>query len=592
MSATFKDFLPAPVPVNEGERLAALHQYQILDTPAEDIFDVITRFAADACGTPISFLSFVDRDRQWFKSKVGLEVSETPRGVAFCAHAILQPDPLIVHDALQDGRFAANPLVTGEPRIRFYAGAPVVAPGGRPLGTVAVVDHVPRELHQDRVTLLSSLSRWVASELELRRILAVHRQAETAAQEVRGSLLRNTLKDLEAAIERRTAELGEAVSLLSVEMTQRQQAAEASRESDAALRRLLQAIPHEKFRVCGDGTVQDHMPGRAVKFSFFSTDPVGRKLSEILPGDMAERHVSLVHQALVTGLVHSHECQLPAMAGQRNYVCHTVPIDLDTALLVVRDTTERRRTEEQVQHLRAEIAHATRFSTMGEMASGLAHELNQPLSAVVNYIEGCVHRLQGGADDAHAEIEEMLREAVAEARRAGRIIDRLREFVRWREPHRSTVDINSLVRDVLVLVKGEFHRSGTRLRLDLAESLPPLLADRIQLTQVLLNLLSNALAAMSETPLAERVIDIKTARLDAERIEVSVIDRGCGLSPEVSERVFGPFFTTKPQGMGLGLSITRAIIEAHGGKIRAHSNPDAGACFRFTLPIGAEEQKS
>ncbi len=158
-------------PANEASRLAALRAQQVLDTLPEQMFDDIVRVASNVCGTPIALISLVDEDRQWFKAKRGLQVAQTPRDQAFCAHAILNPDqPLVVPDATQDPRFAQNPLVTGSPDIRMYAGAPIVSAGGHALGTVCVIDRQPRELSADQIDSLQALSRQVSHLIELRRV--------------------------------------------------------------------------------------------------------------------------------------------------------------------------------------------------------------------------------------------------------------------------------------------------------------------------------------------------------------------------------------------------------------------------------------
>lgn len=172
-SATFPAASPAvpPRPANEAARLAALRAQQVLDSLPEQMFDDIVRVASNVCGTPIALISLVDEDRQWFKAKVGLQASETPRDQAFCAHAILEPDqPLVVPDATQDPRFAQNPLVTGSPDIRMYAGAPIVSHSGHALGTVCVIDQTPRDLTSDQIDSLQALSRQVSHLLELRRV--------------------------------------------------------------------------------------------------------------------------------------------------------------------------------------------------------------------------------------------------------------------------------------------------------------------------------------------------------------------------------------------------------------------------------------
>lgn len=164
--------MKAPLPTQEARRLEALRQYNILDTPAEQAYDDITALAAYICDVPIALVSLVERDRQWFKSKVGLEVNETSRDVSFCAHAILDKTTMVVNDALEDKRFDDNPLVVCAPNIRFYAGVPLITPSGEAIGTLCVIDHHPRELTEKQQKTLEALARQVVMQLELKRVSA------------------------------------------------------------------------------------------------------------------------------------------------------------------------------------------------------------------------------------------------------------------------------------------------------------------------------------------------------------------------------------------------------------------------------------
>jgi len=230
----------------------------------------------------------------------------------------------------------------------------------------------------------------------------------------------------------------------------------------------------------------------------------------------------------------------------------------------------------------AQLAHVARLATMGEMASGLAHELNQPLCAIVNFTEACAELVSRNEQDAN-QLVRALREVARQAERAGEVIRRLRAFVKRGEPERQAVDINGVARDVAALTGAEVRDSDVRVRLKLATRLPPVYADAIQVEQVLVNLVRNACEAMREGASPSRVLVIETVRRRGE-VEVKLSDSGPGISEEVRRRLFEPFFTTKRNGMGMGLSISRSILEAHEGRIWVTPQKPGGTTFHFTLP--------
>ncbi|HXG08430.1 MAG TPA: PAS domain S-box protein [Gemmataceae bacterium] len=248
------------------------------------------------------------------------------------------------------------------------------------------------------------------------------------------------------------------------------------------------------------------------------------------------------------------------------------------------DVTARKQAEERLQHLQAQLAHVDRLATMGELASGLAHELNQPLTAIATYTRAAVRLLRAGTGDP-GQLLQALEQAARQAERAGEVVHRLRRFVARAEPHRSLLDLNELVREALLLSEYDLRDGGVHVQLDLREPLPPVEGDRIQLEQVILNLIRNAVEAMADTPPGQRNLTIITGPTGQGTVEVAVCDAGCGLTVEMVQRLFQPFQTTKPQGMGLGLAISRSIIQAHGGWMWARPNPERGATFSFALPI-------
>jgi two-component system sensor kinase FixL len=250
----------------------------------------------------------------------------------------------------------------------------------------------------------------------------------------------------------------------------------------------------------------------------------------------------------------------------------------------IHDVTDRRRAEDEARVLQERLTHFSRLSTMGEMAAGLAHEINQPLAAIATYAQACQRLIRQPG----LEIEDVLaalEQINAQALRAGEVIRRLRNFVKNREVKREPVNCSRLLEDLRTLAETDARLHNIRLRLDCEEPLPTVYADPIQLQQVILNLVRNAIDAMSEAPEDRREV-VLTTRMAADReVEITVTDQGTGLAPEATEHLFNPFFTTKSSGTGLGLAISRSIVRAHGGRLWHTPNDVCGARFHFTLPV-------
>ncbi len=238
--------------------------------------------------------------------------------------------------------------------------------------------------------------------------------------------------------------------------------------------------------------------------------------------------------------------------------------------------------EKKLRQRQAELAHVARLNTMGEMASGIAHEINQPLTAILSYNQACIRLLR----DEDADIEEIMRimrSAAAQSRRAGEIIKRLRAFVTKQAGQPGPVDLNQITQNVLTLSEHELRDHRIRVRTQFAMSLPAVVADGIQLEQVILNLVRNGIDAMAGTVSEDKVIAIATW-FENGRVAISVRDFGHGISPRAKEQLFNPFFTTKSNGMGLGLTISQSIIDACGGTLSFRNLPVGGAEFSFSLP--------
>jgi two-component system sensor kinase FixL len=247
----------------------------------------------------------------------------------------------------------------------------------------------------------------------------------------------------------------------------------------------------------------------------------------------------------------------------------------------IRDLTERQQTEARLQELQSELVHISRLTAMGEMASTLAHELNQPLSAIANYMKGSRRLLEGSADERSTMIREAMDKAGDQAVRAGEIIRRLRDFVARGESERRVESIAKLVEEASALALVGVKDQGVRVRFQFDPTVDLVLADKVQIQQVLLNLMRNAVEAMDQSPKRELVLS--TASEEDEMVVITVADTGQGMSDDVRGQLFQPFFTTKRHGMGVGLSICRTIVEAHGGRIWADARTNGGTAFSFTL---------
>lgn len=488
----FLGAVPAAYPVNEGARIKKLLSYRVLDTEAESAYDDLTAIAAQICGTPTSVVSLVDVDRQWFKSTVGLDATETPRDLAFCAHAILKPQVLVVPDARTDERFANNPLVTGPPYIRFYAGAPLITPDGYALGTLCIIDSEPRDLSPAQIQTLEALARQVVNQLEIR--LTLERiQQEVAEKEKAQAALRQVNASLEERIQERT---------------------EAVRQKNQALEKALY----------------------------------------------------------------------------------------------------------ELQHAQASLVHSEKIATLGQLLAGVAHEINNPLGFVsgsINHAQGYVadlvklikmyHETYGEQDEAIAEtikeidlhfisedLVKMLASMEVSANRMIEIVRSLRNFSRIEPQEFCPADIHAGIDSTLMLLSHRTRMVGKAQQpinvVKHYSQLPEINCDIGQLNQVFMNLLVNAIDALEQVS-DEQHEDKPTITIETQanesNITIVIRDSGVGMKAETLERIFQPFFTTKPMdhGTGLGLSISHQVVtQKHQGEITCQSKLGEGTAFTIKLP--------
>jgi PAS domain S-box-containing protein len=278
----------------------------------------------------------------------------------------------------------------------------------------------------------------------------------------------------------------------------------------------------------------------------------------------------------------------PTPGGRRYLAATYSPLRPDServlaALAVTRDLTDRVRESEALQEARAELAHVTRVMTLGELAASIAHEVNQPLAAIVADANASLNWLAASPPDL-GSVREALDAIVKDGHRASEVIQRIRQLATKTSPQKARLDMNDVVRDIVPLIGTEMRSHEVSVRIDLAPALPPVLADRVQLQQVLINLVMNGIEAMASIEGRSRELVIRSQPGDDDHVVVAVQDAGVGFDAQKTDQLFSAFYTTKPDGMGMGLSISQSIIEAHGGRLWATPNPDHGATFHFALP--------
>ncbi len=362
-------------------------------------------------------------------------------------------------------------------------------------------------------------------------------------------------------------------------------------DSEAHLRSILATVPDAMIVIDELGFILSFSAAAEKLFGFSEAEVVGENVSMLMPSPDRERHDGYLEHYRRTG--ERKIIGIGRVTSARHRDGYTFPIELsigearlgDKRIFTgfIHDITHRQQTEMRLQDLQSELAHVGRVSEMATLASSLAHELNQPLTAVANYCETLRDLLASRPDDdTLVLVREALDDATSQALRAGQIVRRLREFMSHGDIERQSENLPRLVQEANALALVGSREYGIEVHVQLDPSAEEVFVDRIQIQQVLFNLIRNAIDAMIESPV--RSLTIQTVSEPSEFIKVSVEDSGSGISAAVASQLFQPFVTSKTHGMGIGLSICRTIVEAHGGRIWFEPAPDGGTIFIFTLP--------
>jgi PAS domain S-box-containing protein len=558
--------IAAPLPPDENERLRALYACGLLDTPPEPAFDDLARIASQLCGTPIALISLVDENRQWFKSHIGLDATETPREQAFCAHAILQREVLVVPDATLDARFRDNPLVTGGPGIRFYAGAPLEVADGQRIGTLCVIDTVAHELGDAQREALAALARQVVAQIGL-RLRVSELQAAHARQTLFERQLQRFSAEMKALVDHRTAEL--------------------KAERDRA---------ELYFDIAGSMMVVADTGGRIVRANRMAAEVLGRPGSS-LPGrdwfelcfpESERADARAFFDQLVSGdrdATSRFRGHVLTADGQLRIVSwHTTRLHDEhgatTGLLGVgEDITARLQAEERLQRTLAELERSN--IALQQFVHVASHDLREPINSILNFAK----LLRRDAGEADATRRERYMDFIVRGGERLRIlVDDLLTFVRLDavEARMDAVNLAELVEDTRQSLAAAIARSGATLRVT---PLPVIRGDRSLLGLLLQNVIENALKF--HAPGTPPEVDIG-CEVVGDELHIAVCDKGIGIAPEFQERIFEAFQRlhahAEYEGTGLGLALSRRIADMHHGRIFVESQPGAGSRFVLALP--------
>ncbi|WP_026608398.1 sensor histidine kinase [Methylocapsa acidiphila] len=384
------------------------------------------------------------------------------------------------------------------------------------------------------------------------------------------------------------------MSGVTIDIDDRKRMEDELRRRKEHLRLLLNAVPDAMIVIGEDSIMQSFNAAAERLFGYSADEAIGRNVSVLMPAPDRERHDGYVGRYLESG--EKRIIGVGRVVTGLRKDGSTFPMHLSIGEVragarrhftgFIRDLTERQETQAQLQDLQSKLVHVSRLSALGEMASSLAHELNQPLAAISNYIKGCQRLLQTDRERNAEAVQDALEKAAAQALRAGEIIRRMRDFVTRRETNKTRHRVARLIEEASALALVGAREQGVMLRLHIDHEIEFVLVDGVQIQQVLVNLFRNALEAMECAP--RRELMVTATPFPTDLVEIMVSDTGHGVSSDVLPKLFEPFVTSKETGMGVGLSISKTIVEAHGGRLWMESNPSGGTVFRFTIPKAPE----
>ena len=606
--------LKPALPPDEAARLEALRAYEILDTAPGQEFDDITLLASHICGTPIAMISLVDENRQWFKSKVGTEESETSREVAFCAHGILQAEVFVVKDASLDARFADNRLVIGKAQVRFYAGAPLVNADGHALGMLCVNDRVPREITDEQKKALQALSRQVVAQLELKRSIKLLQQniverrradAELAQERnLLGALMENSgdniyFKDAESRFVRCSTGMAKLFGVEHIsELIGRHdrdffssEHASATYEDEHEIIRtgvpLLAKIEKETWKSGGvTWALTSKMPFRNEAGEIVGTFGISKDITAM---KVAEQELEKVHKQLLA------------------------------------EIAERKRSEQERHLMELQLRQSQKLEAIGQLAAGIAHEINTPtqyfgdntrffkesFESIAILLRDHKELLEAAQNDrltpdlvARAkevlmaadldylfeQVPTAINETIEGVDRISKIVRAMKEFSHPGGKEKTSADLNKAIESTVTVARGQWKYVAD-MKLNLDPELPRVPCFLGEFNQCVLNLLINAAHAigdkLKEKPGGLGLITVGTRR-DGAWVEISVRDTGTGIPESARPHIFEPFFTTKEVGKGTGQGLSMVycnIVKKHGGQVAFETEAGVGTCFLLRLPI-------